>query len=86
LASLDKFEYQYSAVVTELESLTTGLNTSCSAHLPSAPPASLGALETTGSVTNPKKLPIVPELFTLVRDTLSRSAASGNNLLSSLTM
>ncbi len=79
LTSLDKSQQQYLAAVKELKALTIDLDTLCSAHLLCALPPSLGALETIISVKNPKKLPPVHEIFSLVRNELSRAASSGKD-------
>lgn len=72
IESLDKFELQYTSIVSEIKSLNLTMDTICSAHLLGALPASLSALETTISVNNPKELPPVSDIFTLVRNELSR--------------
>ena len=79
LTSLNKFKHQDLAVVTELKGLTIELDTPCSAHLLGALLPSLGALETTISVNNPRKLPSVQEIFTMVRNELARTAASSTS-------
>lgn len=81
LNSLDKFEHQYTAVVSDIKNLNLSLDTICSAHLLGALPGSLSALETTISVNNPEQLPSVTEIFTLVRNEFSRSAISSNNAI-----
>lgn len=79
IESLDKFELQYTSIVSEIKSLNLTMDTICSAHLLGALPTSLSALETTISVNNPKELPPVSDIFTLVRNELSRGSISNNN-------
>lgn len=79
IESLDKFELLNTSVVTEIKSLQLTINTICSAHLLGALPSSLSALEATISVNNLKDIPSVSEIFTLVRNELSRSSITNIN-------